>query len=219
MRAERIILCLSCGQQNRLKADRRFPLARCARCGEALAPPQNRLHAHGWFFLLLLMAAGVLGSVIYAHNLSSTPPRARAGPERLEERTFSAPPIAISTGVAWIRTSKERIAPLEIRTSYGNDYFIKLVNASNKHAEIGMYIEGGRTFTTDVPLGTYELRYCAGSVWYGDLYNFGPGTICYEADKQFTFYRQANAVNGYTIELILQVGGNLETSRIDPSQF
>jgi hypothetical protein len=132
---------------------------------------------------------------------------------------ISAPPVAISTGLVRTRSGRERIAPMEIRTSSGTNYFLKLTNAVDGQDEIVMYIEGGRTFTTDVPLGTFELRYCAGSVWYGEPYHFGPEMTCYQAEKQFTFSRQGNSVNGYTIELILQVGGNLRTMRIDPSRF
>ena len=81
-----------------------------------------------------------------------------------------------------------------------------------------MYIEGGRTFTTDVPLGTFELRYCAEASGTASATILAQKT-CYQAEKQFTFYRQGNSVNGYTIELILQVGGNLRTTRIDGSHF
>jgi hypothetical protein len=133
--------------------------------------------------------------------------------------TIDAQPVVIFTGVVRTRLGKERIAPLEIRTSSGSDYFIKLCDLADNQEELAMYVEGGRTFTTDVPLGTYKLRYAAGNVWYGEHYRFGPDTVYYEADKHFTFYRQGNSVNGYTIELILQVDGNLRTRRLDPAQF
>jgi hypothetical protein len=119
----------------------------------------------------------------------------------------------------WRLPGKEPAAPLEIRTSFGNDFFVKLMNVSNERQELAMYVQGGRTFTTKVPLGTYELRYAAGTVWYGEDLLFGPNTACYRADEQFAFYLQGNSVSGYTIELILQEGGNLRTTPIDPSQF
>jgi hypothetical protein len=245
---ERIILCLNCGQQNRLKAEGRVHMARCGRCSEPLAVPTNgrkRTHAFGLITVLLVATAGVVG--YFVHGDQQRSPNTGAGskqaklepsisepeeslpevpivpiPELKPPPSFSelnVPPVAISTGLVRTRHGGERIAPIEIRTSSGTNYFLKLDNAADGREELAMYIQGGRTFTSKVPLGTYELRYCAGSVWYGEPYRFGPDMTCYRAEKQFTFYRRGNTVNGYTIELILQVGGNLRTTRIDPSQF
>ena len=248
MSGERIILCLNCGQQNRLKAGGRVDVARCGRCREPLGAPPNgrkRGRALGLISLLFLASVGVVGYLVYGNQLRPSNTGTEGQHAKAESSTFepvdslsegstvpipepkpppsfdelNAPPVAISTGLVRTRTGRERIAPLEIRTSSGANYFLKLANAVDGRDEIVMYIEGGRTFTTDVPLGTFELRYCAGSVWYGERYDFGPEKTCYQAEKQFTFYRQGNSVNGYTIELILQVGGNLRTTRIDPSQF
>jgi hypothetical protein len=267
MTSERIILCLNCGQQNRLKAEGRAGLARCGRCGEPLTPPRKRMRTHGWVALLLILTAGVTGYLVYDYEpQSKRPPPTRlsieevyrAAPDRRPEQpalsdrwwedaplepssaaeksptpvqslsssssqeeltAFGAPPVVISTGVIRIRPGQEWIAPLEVRTSSGNDYFIKLFNVADEQEELAMYVEGGRTFTTNVPLGTYELRYAAGNVWYGERHRFGPDTAYYEADKQFTFYRQGSSVNGYTIELILQMDGNLRTRRIGPARF
>ena len=89
------------------------------------------------------------------------------------------------------------------------NYFVKLVNVTDKTEELTIYIEGGRTFTADVALGTYELYYDSGKVWYGEDQLFGRDTASFRAEKQFTFNLEGNSVRGYTIELVLQVGGNL----------
>ncbi len=127
-------------------------------------------------------------------------------------------PVPISTGLVWARPGRERIAPLEIRTPSAYNYFITLVDVTDEAEEVTVYIEGGRTFTADVPLGTYELYYDSGKIWYGEDQLFGPDTASFRAEKQFTFNLEGNSVSGYTIELVLQVGGNLSVTRIDPSQ-
>lgn len=72
-----------------------------------------------------------------------------------------------------------------------------------------------------VPLGSYRMRYAAGETWRGETHLFGPGELTsYNASESvFTFEGSGGFVNGYTVELIRQVGGNMDTRRISPSQF
>jgi hypothetical protein len=70
-----------------------------------------------------------------------------------------------------------------------------------------------------VPLGTYELRYASGKRWYGTQCLFGRQTVYSKAEKLFSFHVEDNRVVGYTIELILQAGGNLQTSQISREEF
>ena len=86
-----------------------------------------------------------------------------------------------------------------------------------------MYMQGGQPLTVNVPVGTYELRYAVCQVWYGPVYKFGPDTAYAKADDLFAF-SVTRTIDGWsysewTVELILQTGGNLETTPIDASEF
>lgn len=81
------------------------------------------------------------------------------------------------------------------------------------------YIVGGQYFETKMPLGTYEIRYASGDVWYGEKHLFGPSTSYAKADELFNFRYERGGYAGYTIELIMQAHGNLRTQSIGPAAF
>jgi hypothetical protein len=113
------------------------------------------------------------------------------------------------------------VAPLNIKTSSagGYHYFVKIVNVSSGQ-ELGSYfIRSGETLDINVPIGTYEIRYATGKIWYGPAYLFGPETSYSKADSLFTFNFDGYQYKGYTVELIMQSNGNLRTSGIEPSQW
>ncbi len=115
--------------------------------------------------------------------------------------------------------AQDRIAPLAIRTSPGENYFVKLVDAVRGTPVMYMMIEGGRPFETLVPLGMYRIRYAAGKQWMNSSDLFGEQTLTSEADQNFNFRRTADGISGYQIELILQRSGNLHTKVIPRAQF
>jgi hypothetical protein len=104
-------------------------------------------------------------------------------------------------------------------TSYGQNYFVKLVYAGTNTEAASYYVEGGATADFLAPLGTYELRYAAGQTWYGDTELFGPDTAYAKAVGTFDFVDDGTQYTGYTVELILQEGGNLSTQGISRSEF
>jgi len=112
------------------------------------------------------------------------------------------------------------IAPLNIRTA-GNAYHhvIKIVQWWTKISIGEYFIRSGKGLAIKVPLGSYEIRYASGVSWYGWKNLFGHKTIYNRADKKFTFTRNGNRINGYTIELILQQGGNLSSSEIMKTEW
>ena len=123
-------------------------------------------------------------------------------------------------GIIRIYTAKGRVAPLRIVTPAGFDnYFVKLVDASTSRPVMSLFVRGGKTLETRVPLGSMRIRYATGFTWQGEKALFGPETQYREADKIFDFERNAAGVTGYTVELIKRLDGNLHTSSIDPSQF
>lgn len=127
------------------------------------------------------------------------------------------PPAGIYTNDSGRRLE----APFEIRTSPGADYYIKLVDITTQRDAVGIYVHGGRRLEVNVPLGSYEMRYASGDSWRGLKHLFGPGdmTTYSKSNDIFRFRIEGGYVNGYTVELIRQAGGNMRTYGISPDQF
>ena len=107
-------------------------------------------------------------------------------------------------------------SPLQIKTNSGSHYWVKIVNAYDEREELVSYfIRGGETLDVTLPAGSYVVKYAYGDTWYGEEYLFGENTGYSKADEVFEFYHN----QGYVIELIQQLNGNLHTTAIDESQF
>lgn len=107
-------------------------------------------------------------------------------------------------------------SPLEIKTSYSNEhYFIKMINALNGNTVAKLFIRSGDKIELNIPSGSYEIKYATGEQWYGETDLFGPNTSYSQAGQTFDF----SSGYGYTIELIMQVNGNLHTKSIDANSF
>jgi len=109
----------------------------------------------------------------------------------------------------------------------GNSYFtngiapyvVKVADYYN-HQPAGIYfIRSGHSINVELPLGSYEIRYASGKIWYGLQYLFGPVTTYNKADKKFDFINTGDQVSGYTVELYTQVNGNLRSSGISPNEW
>jgi len=111
------------------------------------------------------------------------------------------------------------IAPLEIRTSSGANYWIKIDEAHTNQHVASYFIRSGETLNVQMPLGNYTIKYATGQKWYGPEYLFGDDTKYSKADDLFKFESNGYETNGYTIELIMQENGNLQTENIDKGQF
>lgn len=118
-------------------------------------------------------------------------------------------------------TGRAPQAPLEIITSPGSDYYVKLVEVETGYDAVAIYVHGGRRIEVSVPIGEYRMRYASGQVWRGPVHWFGPGSMTSLAEAQSTFEFKASGdyINGYTVELIRQSEGNLRTRSIDRSKF
>lgn len=249
--ADRLILCSECGTRNRVSSDRAVRPT-CGSCGKALAVPGYLGTGIGhlskpvfWFALGAVTVAGVL---YYNASLAPTPVTGEANswdndpladqlaskkqptPEPLDFTNQSDPyedeyvPVTISTGV--VKRAKNAVAPLKITTEAGYNYFVKLVD-KNDNDVMTVYIVGGEPFETKAPLGTFELRYVAGNIWYGEeekrFFGKPPKTIGSKADELFEFSVQQSETetiySGHTIELILQTSGNLRVTPISVEDF
>lgn len=132
------------------------------------------------------------------------------------------PPVVRRPGVMWNKTGRSLRAPLGVQTSIGTDYYIKLVDAKTKRDAVAIYVVGGKDLEVLVPPGSYKMKYAYGKVWRGEQHLFGPGglTRIEEALKTFDFLAASiGGFNGYTVELIPQIGGNLPTRDIARDEF
>jgi DnaJ-domain-containing protein 1 len=117
-------------------------------------------------------------------------------------------------------TTEDPIAPLKIQVPEGDThYYVKIVHANTTTPVATIFIRAGQSVRLKVPLGSYEIKYAMGTTWYGTKYLFGPETTVAKAEKTFDFRIDGDKVNGYTIELIKQQGGNLHTSNISLEDF
>lgn len=116
-------------------------------------------------------------------------------------------------------TNSQRIAPFTIKTSHGDNYFVKLKDVYSNSTVIDIFIRGGQTVETKVPLGTYKIVYASGDKWYGEKHLFGKNTSYSKTDQNLNFTQTYNGVSGYTISLYRVANGNLRTSGLNPSEF
>jgi hypothetical protein len=151
-------------------------------------------------------------------QLDAAPAAKPADPASLPPGIVKAVPV--KPGVLVRNTKAEAIAPFQIKTSSGEDYYVKLVDQATGKTVVGIFVKGGQTLKVKVPVGTYKMRYASGQVWQGLEKLFGDQTTSYSASNEiFDFSIVGDQISGYTVELIQQVNGNLESHEIDAKQF
>jgi hypothetical protein len=123
------------------------------------------------------------------------------------------------TGVYQSFSDGDAEAPLTVRTEAGANYLVKLQDAASGADIVLFFIRGSEGLQARVPLGNFVLKYATGQFWCNDADLFGPDTVVNRAQDTFRFYRDGSRVIGNTIELIPQIGGNLDMHRIPRSQF
>ncbi len=176
---------------------------------------------------LIAVVIGVAVLIIYAFvddnssSSSSSSARPRSTYTAPAQPTFNQPALALPyNGTIKRFSTAEAIAPLRIVTRNDNqNYFVKIEEYSSGRDIATVFVRSGQSVDIDVPLGSYRLKYAAGSTWYGESYLFGPSTAYSKADERFDFSIVGNQVSGYTVELYLRPDGNLKTSKISPSEF
>jgi hypothetical protein len=133
---------------------------------------------------------------------------------------FTEPALPLlRNGTMRKHTSANLVAPLEIKTSDGSNYLVKLDEINSGRNILDIFVQGGEKVEISVPLGSYEIKYAAGVTWYGYPHLFGPETSYNKANTIFTFKSDRHGVTGYTITLYQVSGGNLTTSQISSEQF
>lgn len=111
------------------------------------------------------------------------------------------------------------LAPLNISTPSGTNYYIKFIDKDSGKTAVTVFVHGGQTANIKVPLGLYEMKYAQGSTWYGETHLFGHQTLCSKAEKTLTFSIDGSTIKGHTIKLYKVRDGNLPTTPIDTDDF
>jgi hypothetical protein len=209
----RIVKCRSCSTKNKIPNFKINLIPICGSCSAKLPEGIHfrlfRLLKFNWEWCVLII---VIGSLLlidrsvssYKHSTTKAP---------------SCSPVFVKTGIYQTYLNNNQIAPLSIVTSTGLDYFVKIVDATTNQTIIEGYIIGGMTLDINVPLGSYRLKYASGNTWCGRSELFGNKTQYDEAQSTFNFSLENGVVSGYTVELIAQSNGNLQTRRISSSNF
>jgi hypothetical protein len=74
-----------------------------------------------------------------------------------------------------------------------------------------VFVRGGMEPSAYTFLGTYEVRFASGDLWYGYEHLFGPGTTYSKADQSFHFRDDGSQVSGCTITLYKVQNGDFRT--------
>lgn len=205
----RIVKCRSCSTKNKIPSFKINSIPICGNCSAKLSEGIHfklfRLLKFNWEWCVLIT---VIGSLLL---IDSSVPRTEKAP--------TCSPVFVKTGIYQTYSNKNQIAPLSIVTSTGLNYFVKIVDATTNQNIIEGYIIGGMTLDINVPLGSYRLKYASGNTWCGRNELFGSKTQYSEAQSTFNFSLENGVISGYTIELIAQQNGNLNTRRISSTNF
>jgi tetratricopeptide (TPR) repeat protein len=124
---------------------------------------------------------------------------------------------------------RNRIAPFSVEGTAGTNYLIKLVNVADAKDQISVFVRGGETYSTKMPLGTYRLRAASGDTWYGKDDLFGPGTQFFQLKAKtgvatgdsslLRFYQEGRKIMGTKLSFKPVVFGNLEQETISREEF
>jgi hypothetical protein len=151
---------------------------------------------------------------------SATKARKLAEEQKLADYESIHPRLALPYTGILRKSYSQGYAPLEIRTrSAESNYYIKLISIDSGYTIMTAFIRSGQTLSITVPLGTYDIRYATGKLWYGETELFGEKTSRNRADDTFVFERTHSGYRGHTIELFLQAQGNLRTERMNEQSF
>lgn len=133
----------------------------------------------------------------------------------------SSEPVGVmpDNGYIFYEYGYDRVCPLTIITQGEYAYYIKLVDAYNGGEILTFFVQPGQTVDIDVPLGDFYIKYASGLTWYDETSLFGPDTAYSEAGDIFYFTEDEESYYGYTVELYMQEGGNLDTYEIEPGEF
>jgi hypothetical protein len=228
-----LVTCKNCGAQNRVGEVPSGSMAICGSCRSVLgsiesprAPKHTaKISGAAWAWIVIFG----IGLVVWITESSSSSSRKDSNYSSSSSRqltqtppkpAFTEPkqPLPPHGKITWF-SAGDPIAPLEIRSSKGSNYLVKLSDYYSGRAVVSVFVQGGRTVNLDVPIGTYKIKYASGENWYGTTHLFGPDTSYSKADSSFDFRVIGDQISGYTLTLYKVVDGNLQTTPITPDEF
>jgi hypothetical protein len=219
------VRCGSCSTLNRVQgySVRRIP--QCGKC-HAKLPESNATRALRQLYVSRFPIAVIVVSAILVWLYWDIVPKSATSTAARPEPQVPACTVSISPregiyqwyGPEW----GDDIASFTIKTAVGSNYFVKLEDLSGRTVRT-FFVNGGSSFSSRVPLGTFVLKYASGQSWCNEHDLFGPDTSTAKANDTFAFEQNFTGdgytVSAWTVELILQRGGNLRTHSIPRSQF
>jgi hypothetical protein len=151
---------------------------------------------------------------------SQNPTQIHKMPDTFDKEAVPFP----NNGTVIVNPSLECVAPFEVATNDdGRFYYIMLKSTENSRENITIraYKKSGESFSTKVPLGTYDFYYATGDVWYGDEYLFGPTSQLFKGTQPLVFSIEyenefSGSYKGCSLTLIGQVDGNYKN---EPASF
>lgn len=112
-----------------------------------------------------------------------------------------------------------RVAPLELITPAGKNYWVRLVQAKTGAVAAQMFLQGGASIKTQVPAGTYEVRYSTGEQWCNSSKLFGEGSQFYKIEGLLTFHATPTGYAGYSLTLNPNTWESAVSKDIDLLEF
>lgn len=241
------LICCDCGVINRVPSYRINEIPRCGTCGKRLAEPtvvkafreayRHRRWAIPVVIVLLVLEVNwpfrpeTTVPPITAPSAPAPPDKAPVPSIPTQNSVANQPPVSAAPppscvdrpqplqGLYRSYDTTQPLAPLTIQTTAGSNYFVKLEDAASGWEVMSFFVHGGTTLNAEVPFGNFVLKYATGDFWCGGADLFGRDTATFKAEDTFTFKPTEDGVTGWTVELIQQPGGNLQTTPIPRSQF
>lgn len=207
-----------CGALNRVREHSFRQIPNCGSCHTALPESAatrlfrniyTRRKYFGWPLYLAILAS----PIAFFAWLGSGPNDVTAR-ETVKCAAQPRPPM----GDYLITDFGDRIAPFEVSTESGIDYLVKLERANNRTSAFWFFVIGGQNFETQVPLGTYSLKYLAGKIWCGRSLYFG-NKLAERGRTLLTFTEATERVEGHSVTLYRVPHGNFATETISKDVF
>jgi hypothetical protein len=111
-------------------------------------------------------------------------------------------------------------APLKVRPgASGGDYVMKVVDWNTGEFVAVYFIRRGETLSTELPPGSYKLKFASGVKWYGPKYLFGPATTYSQISDKILFVVSGDYAKGRQIDLSPQEDGKLCKRRMRPEDW
>jgi hypothetical protein len=221
--AKREVRCGACSTLNRMSDYSIRHVPNCGKCGADLPEPAATKALRKVYVLrfpiTLIAFFGVFAWALWLTAESGTSAVPRPPPKALPQRIACVPVEPYTIGEAIYRVyetqDRPRLTKWTISAGAGANYFVKLFDLTTGLPKVSYFVAGGSAPTTDVPVGTYVVKYASGRTWCGERDLFGAET----ATKKGKRMAEIDEDHTYTLYLSAQPHGNFPTESIPRSEF